>query len=329
LQKAGDTMTGALGIGTASSIVFEGSTADDYETTLTVADPTSDHTITFPDVTGNVVTTGDTGTVTSTMITNGTIVNADINASAAIAGTKIDPDFGSQTIETTGVFSAADGAAATPSITFTGDTNTGIYRPGADQVAISTNGTQRINIEADGDINIDSGGVFYDATNNRLAIGTTSPLGILQTSINSTDGVGLYLENRADDGSSDAIGLDFLLRRAGGGQFGGTRIRGVKENAWTGTPSTINSALTFSTFKSEVASEKLRIDSSARLLVGTSSDSGGALLQVNGNRIRVATAKTPASASDTGTAGEICWDASYVYVCTATNTWKRAALSTW
>ena len=34
---------------------------------------------------------------------DGTIVNADINASAAIAGTKIDPDFGSQVIATTGV----------------------------------------------------------------------------------------------------------------------------------------------------------------------------------------------------------------------------------
>lgn len=75
--------------------------------------------------------------------------------------------------------------------------------------------------------------------------------------------------------------------------------------------------------------ERLRIASSGSLLVGTSLDSGGALLQVEGNRIRVATAKTPSSASDTGTTGEICWDASYIYVCTATNTWKRAALSTW
>ena len=89
IAKAGDTMTGALGIGTASSIVFEGSTADDYETTLTVTDPTADRTITFPDVTGNVVTTGDTGTVTSTMILDGTIVNADINASAEIAVSKL------------------------------------------------------------------------------------------------------------------------------------------------------------------------------------------------------------------------------------------------
>jgi len=49
-----------------------------------------------------VVTTSDTGTVTSAMISDGTIVNNDINASAAIAGTKIDPDFGNQTVETTG-----------------------------------------------------------------------------------------------------------------------------------------------------------------------------------------------------------------------------------
>jgi hypothetical protein len=40
-------------------------------------------------------------------------------------------------------------------------------------------------------------------------------------------------------------------------------------------------------------------------------------------------ASTPASASATGVAGTILWDASYIYVCTATNTWKRAAIATW
>jgi len=35
--------------------------------------------------------------------------------------------------------------------------------------------------------------------------------------------------------------------------------------------------------------------------------------------------KTKAS-GDTGTAGQICWDADYIYVCVATNTWKRASL---
>tara|TARA_R110000796_G_scaffold48676_4_gene116740 strand:+ start:2472 stop:3830 length:1359 start_codon:yes stop_codon:yes gene_type:complete len=38
---------------------------------------------------------------------------------------------------------------------------------------------------------------------------------------------------------------------------------------------------------------------------------------------------TPATASATGTAGDIAWDASYIYVCTATDTWKRSAISTW
>jgi len=61
-----------------SSVIFEGATADAFETTLTVTDPTADRTITFPDITGTVVTTGDTGTVTSTMISNGTISTDDI-----------------------------------------------------------------------------------------------------------------------------------------------------------------------------------------------------------------------------------------------------------
>jgi len=38
---------------------------------------------------------------------------------------------------------------------------------------------------------------------------------------------------------------------------------------------------------------------------------------------------TPSSASDTGATGTICWDANYIYVCTATNTWKRSAIATW
>jgi hypothetical protein len=92
----------------------------------------------------------------------------------------------------------------------------------------------------------------------------------------------------------------------------------------------INAAAATSPFIAKInTAEVARVDSSGRLLVGASADSGGALLQVNGDRIRVATAKTPASAADTGTAGEICWDADYIYVCTATNTWKRTAISTW
>lgn len=43
----------------------------------------------------------------------------------------------------------------------------------------------------------------------------------------------------------------------------------------------------------------------------------------------ILTGAAPATATSTGTAGQIAWDANFFYVCTATNTWKRTALSTW
>jgi hypothetical protein len=89
LPKAGGIITGNLEIGHTGSFTFEGATADAFETTLAAVDPTADRTITLPDTTGTVVTTGDAGTVTSTMIADGTIVDADINSSAAIAFSKL------------------------------------------------------------------------------------------------------------------------------------------------------------------------------------------------------------------------------------------------
>lgn len=53
------------------TISFEGATNDAFETTLTVTDPTADRTITLPDVTGTVITTGDTSTVTNVMLAGG------------------------------------------------------------------------------------------------------------------------------------------------------------------------------------------------------------------------------------------------------------------
>jgi hypothetical protein len=76
LALAGGTVTGELLIGTAGTFAFEGSSPNDFETFLAVVDPTADRTITFPDATGTVVLSG-------------AIVNADINASAAIAFSKL------------------------------------------------------------------------------------------------------------------------------------------------------------------------------------------------------------------------------------------------
>ena len=164
ISALGGTMTGNLNFGEDVDIVFEGATDDAHETTITVADPTQDNTITFPNVTGNVVTTGDTGTVATGMIANdavtmdklnsgvlptditvasanivdGTIVNADVNAAAAIDGTKINPAFGSQNITTTGT-------AATGAHTVTGNIVVSGTVDGRD---VATDGTKLDGIES-------------------------------------------------------------------------------------------------------------------------------------------------------------------------------------
>jgi len=101
LGKIGGTITGELLIGTAGTFAFEGSTADAYETFLSAVDPTADRSIVFPNQSGNVIVSG-----------NASIVNADINASAAIAGSKIV----AATTSTVGAVQLSDSTSTTSSV---------------------------------------------------------------------------------------------------------------------------------------------------------------------------------------------------------------------
>ena len=62
----------------SGGLIFEGSTADAHETKITVVDPTADRTITLPNITGTVITTGDTGSITGTMIAADTVGEANM-----------------------------------------------------------------------------------------------------------------------------------------------------------------------------------------------------------------------------------------------------------
>ncbi len=183
-------------------------------------------------------------------------------------------------------------------------------------------------------------------SSGRVGIGPTSPNQLLHISASSgaafrfealtsslaLDSVVGEIEFEANDGSAQGTGIKAKLGAysdVATGNSVGLRFFAGSTTETTGTERYRITADGGHIFSGVGAAERARIDSSGRLLVGTSSQSGGSLLQVNDNRIRIATAKTPASATDTGVAGEICWDANYVYVCTATNTWKRTAISTW
>jgi len=166
-----------------------------------------------------------------------------------------------------------NGSAAEPALAFAaGDADNGIYSPGADQVAISTNGTERVEwgasevvfndggadydfrIEGDTEANL----FFVDAGNDRVGVGTASPDGLLHLAGSAAS---LFFEDTA---SSNTLSRIFK----------------------SGSTLSINSRHTTAgniVFNSEnssgVVSERVRIDSSGRLLVGTNSNINTSIIQ--------------------------------------------------
>ena len=123
VSAASPSLTGTVSIGTGGTIQFEGASANDFETTLSVVDPTADRTLSLPNVSGTLVSSGDTGTVTSTMIADATIATGDI-ADSAVTTAKINDD---------AVTSAKLGAGAVDT-TALGDASVTTAKLGADAV---------------------------------------------------------------------------------------------------------------------------------------------------------------------------------------------------
>ena len=63
--------------------------------------------------------------------------------------------------------------------------------------------------------------------------------------------------------------------------------------------------------------------------VGIGTESPTSVLDINGTTMRLRSKRTISTATSTGNQGEWCYDDNFFYVCIATNTWKRMALSTW
>lgn len=136
------------GAGVDASIVFEGATADAYETTLTVVDPTQDNTITMPNTTGTVVIATAVQTLTNKTLTSPTISgspvitglsSAGMSASSATPKDYVDSILGSATAAATSAASAATSAAS--AATSAGSAETSAIASASSATASATSAT--------------------------------------------------------------------------------------------------------------------------------------------------------------------------------------------
>ena len=131
--------------------------------------------------------------VTSAKIADGAIVNGDVSSTAAIAGTKIAPDFGSQNIVTTGTASSGDLTltSTAPKITFTDSNNDPDFliqnSNGAFVIFDATNSATRLTVNSDGHVDVTGNldvGAGIDVTGNITVSGTVD--GVDVAALNST-----------------------------------------------------------------------------------------------------------------------------------------------
>lgn len=86
----------------------------------------------------------------------------------------------------------------------------------------------------------------------------------------------------------------------------------------------IDSSETAQLWNYEATDMAFGTSNAARLTIEADGD-----ITIKGDTLNIATQATPASAAATGTKGDIVHDTGFIYICTATDTWKRVAIATW
>jgi hypothetical protein len=219
-----------------SSIIFEGATADDFETTLTVTDPTADRTLTLPNATDTLVGRATTDTLTNKTISgssntlsniaNSSLTNSTVSyggVSVALGASDATPAFdlsdataypGDSSLVTTGALNSGSitsgfgsidvGASAiTTTGTVTGGTLAGTLSTAA-QTNITSVGTLS-SATISGDLTVDTSTLKVDSTNNRVGIGNASPDVSLDLGSN-TDSIHVPVGTTAQRPTSPAAG---------------------------------------------------------------------------------------------------------------------------
>ena len=137
------------------------------------------------------------------------------------------------------------GSASAPTIAFTGDIDTGIYSPGANQVAISTGGTGRLFVDSSGNV-----GIRRSAPDNDLSIGSTGSL--------AQDANSFYIGSNFTGTGANFIGSSKHAQRL---FFNNASSNGYLSYSNTGTAGTAGNPITWQ--------ERFRITSDGKLGLGT------------------------------------------------------------
>jgi hypothetical protein len=175
-----------------------------------------------------------------------------------------------------------------------------------------------------------------DNSTATLALGLQTPTGTTSSFIHSNIALGFGTVGTAALNINTSQQVQVLASTASTGTSSGALVVsggvGVAKSINAGEGgSTHNftggdggSGSTIFTIKDYAGTTKVNVDGIGGVGIGAS-----LVLSGSSNVLRIVNSQTPASASATGAVGTIAWDTSYIYVCTATNTWKRAAISTW
>ena len=159
-------------------------------------------TLTVDNVIINGTTIGHTSDTDLMTLTSGTLTIAGTLSATTLTGTLSTAAQANVTslgtlssVTVSGVSSFSDGSAAAPSITNTGDTNTGILFPAADTVAIATGGTERLRVDSAGKMTVTASVADYAArihnargsssSDNGLEVETSTTAAVCQRWVNS------------------------------------------------------------------------------------------------------------------------------------------------